>query len=215
MNHKSMIRVLLLVLGLGLFYFTLNAFWILNDPKTTTVSTVRNTMAAGVRSGIVDASSELLQAAAEAYQFMNEIELAEVQSLDYAAAQARIEAAIEHLQRTIWAMEWVIKRAETIGVEPDRVERLRAFDYQQLTTRFNLNSEIMTRVTAFLSQGDVIGLYRQHLANLQRIEESLLYILGEVSAKRRPANERMWTLLHQFNDSTLAANYASLVFYQE
>lgn len=214
MNHKSMIKFVLLMVGIVFFYLTLNAFWLLNDPHIPPNTGSKSILAQGVRGGIVDASSELLLSASEAFQFMNEIELAEVCELDYGSAKVRIEEAIEHLQRSTRAMEWVVDRAEIIGVERERVERLRSFDYHLLTARFNLNNEIMARVTAFLSRGDVVGLYKQHLGDLKAINEILLYIRTEIAAERRPADDRMWLLLHMFNNCTLTANYATLVFYQ-
>jgi hypothetical protein len=72
----------------------------------------------------------------------------------------------------------------------------------------------MAQVATFLGKGNVLGFYSRHVANLQKLLNTLNRIKADLLAGKLSENRVLWSLLQQYSATMMMGNYASLVFYQ-
>jgi hypothetical protein len=205
---------LLLVGSLFLFGSSsahLNAFWVANDPQCP-FSKARTSMI--ICSMITESTSQFLQSASEAFQFMNEVEIAEQSGLNIGAALQRVDLAAAKAEQALKIFYEIIAVGSESSYNLGRIGKLKTFDYQQYARENNLNLEAMNRVSGYLNKGDVLGFYRDHADNLEVLLNILNQIRKDLLAGRLSEKKILWSLLRQYNTIIMTGNYASLVFYQ-
>jgi hypothetical protein len=163
---------------------------------------------------ITEGASELLQSAADAFLFLNEVEVAERDGLNVNAALQRVDLAAARVEQALRLFREIIIAGREAGYEPRRIGKLRDFDYTRFAAENGLNREVMGEVSTLLGKGNVLGFYYRHAGNLQELLGTLQRIRADLLAGRRSDNGVLWTLLQQYNKTLLFGNYASLVFYK-
>jgi hypothetical protein len=205
-------RILQLAIGLvliGTSIAYLNAFWAANDPY----SPFPKKTSLQIGSLITDSASQLLQSASEAFLFMNEVEIAELNGLNFGAALQRVDLASAKVEQALKIFNEIIAVGSETGYDEVRIEKLKAFNYEQFARENGLNRETMTLVAKYLSQGNVLGFYYAHVANLKKLLNILNVIKKNLLDGKLSENKVLWSLLHQYNSTMMFSNYASLVFY--
>jgi hypothetical protein len=207
---KRLVKLVLVLSLIGGSLAYLNAVIAFNDP----VSPFPRQASAQVGDMITDSASELLQSAAEAFLFLNEVEVAEKNGLNVNAALQRVDMAAARVERSMNFFKNIIATGSEAGYEKRRIAKLRDFSYDRFARENGLSMEMMGEVSAFLARGNVLGFYRRHVRNLQTLLNTLTLIKGDLLAGRRSENQILWSLLQQYNHTMLFGNYASLVFYK-
>ncbi len=206
-------RLVKLVLGVVLVAVTivcLNAVMVFNDPD----SPFRGNASAQVGDMITDSASELLQSAADAFLFLNEVEIAGRNGLNVNAALQRVDMAAARVEQAMTLFRNIIATGKEAGYEGRRIAKLRDFSYDRFAQENGLNLETMAEVSSYLGQGNVLGFYRRHIRNLQALLDTLNRIKGDLLAGRLSENQVLWSLLQQYNSTMIFGNYASMVFYK-
>ncbi len=162
---------------------------------------------------ITDSASELLQSASDAFLFMNEIEIADVHSLNSGAALQRIDLATAKVEHTLKIFNEIIAVGSDAVYDEDRIKKLKAFNYGQYARENGLSVEIMSQVAAYLNKGNVIGFCQFYAGNLESLITILNRIKAELLAGKLSENQVLWSLLQQYDSTMMFGNYASLVFY--
>ena len=209
MKKKLMKLVMGLVLiGISIVY--LNAVMVLNDP----VSPFPGRTSVQVGDMITESASELLQSAAEAFLFLNEVEIAEKNGLNVGAALQRVDMAAAKVEQALRLFKDIIAVGREAGYEKNRIGKLKDFSYGQFARDNGLSEETMSEVSAYLANGNVLGFYRRHASNLQTLLNTLQRIKTDLLAGKLSENPVLWSLLQQYNSTMMFGNYASLVFYK-
>lgn len=209
MKRRS-IKFLLGVALIAISIASLNAVIAFNDP----ISPFIGNASTQVGDMITDSASELLQSAADAFLFLNEVEIAGRNGLNVNAALQRVDMAAARVEQAMTLFRNIIATGSEAGYEKRRIAKLVDFSYGQFAKDNGLSAEMMGEVSAYLGRGNVLGFYRHHVRNLQTLLDTLLRIKGDLLAGRRPDNQVLWSLLQQYNHTMLFGNYASLVFYK-
>jgi hypothetical protein len=206
-------RILQLVIGvvlIGISVVYLNGVMVNNDPY----SPFPGKTSALIGSMIADGASQLLQSASDAFLFMNELEIAEQNGLNFGAALQRVDSAAAKVEEALKIFNEIIAIGSEAGYDKGRIGKLKAFNYEQYASENALSSETMTKVASYLGKGDILGFYQRHAENLGTLLNILNTIKDDLLAGKLSENKVLWSLLQQYNSTLMFGNYASLVFYQ-
>jgi hypothetical protein len=207
---KRMFKLTLMAAIIAVSIVYLHGFWSASDPYDP-FSRKNNSE---IGSLISDSALELLQSASEAFQFMNEIEIAEPSGLISGAALRQVDLAIAKVEDALKTFNEAIANGGTVGNEESRVGKLKTFNYESYTRENGLNQETMSLVAAYLGKGNVLGFYQCHVGNLKKLLHILNRIKKDLSEGRLSENKLLGSLLQQYNSTMMFGNYASLVFYR-
>ncbi len=163
---------------------------------------------------ITDSASELLQSASEAFLFLNEVEIAGKNGLNVGSALQRVDMAAARVEQALNLFKNIIAVGSEAGYEKNRIGKLMDFSYGQFARDNGLSEETMNEVSAYLAKGNVLGFYRRHARNLQKLLNTLQLIKTDLLAGKLSENQVLWSLLQQYSSTMMFGNYASLVFYK-
>lgn len=207
---KRLVKLVVGVALVGISIFYLNAVVVLNDPA----SPFPRKVSIQIGDKITEGASELLQSASEAFLFLNEAELAGTNGLNVGEALQRVDMAAARVEQTLNLFKDIIVVGNEAGYDERRIGRLKGFAYDRFARDNGLSVETMSKVSAYLSRGNVLGFYRHHVRNLQALLNTLNRIKADLLAGKLSENQLLWSLLQQYNNTLMFGNYASLVFYK-
>ncbi len=207
---KRMVKLMLGVALIGVSILGLDAIMVFNDPETP----FPGKTSTQIGDMITDSASELLQSAADAFLFLNEVEIASRNGLNVPAALQRVDLAAARVERALLLFKNIIATGHEAGYEPRRIGKLKNFTYDRFARENGLNTETMNEISAYLAEGNVLGFYRRHAHNLQSLLDTLTVIKADLLAGRLSTNQILWSLLQQYNNTMIFGNYASMVFYK-
>lgn len=208
--NKKLVKWIVGVFLVGVSIVCLNAVMVGNDPQ----SPFPGRSSVQIGDMITESASELLQSASDAFLFLNEVELAEKNGLNAGAALQRVDMAAARVEQALALFKNIIATGIDAGYERNRIGRLKGFAYDQFARDNGLSQETMGQVSAFLGRGNVLGFYRRHAYNLQKLLNTLNHIKAELLAGKLSENKVLWSLLQQYNTTMMFGNYASMVFYK-
>ncbi len=207
---KRLVKLIMGVALVGISIFYLNAVVVLNDPA----SPFPRKASIQIGDKITEGASELLQSASEAFLFLNEAELAGANGLNVGEALQRVDMAAARVEQTLNLFKDIIVVGNDAGYDEKRIGRLKGFAYDRFARDNGLSVETMSKVSVYLSRGNVLGFYRHHVRNLQALLKTLNRIKADLLAGKLSENQLLWSLLQQYNNTLMFGNYASLVFYK-
>jgi len=207
---KNLVKWIAGVFFVGVSIFCLNAVMVVNDP----LSPFPGRTSVQVGDMITESASELLQSASDAFLFLNEVELAEKNGLNTGAALQRVDMAAARVEQALALFKNIIATGIETGYEKNRIGRLKGFAYEQFARDNGLSPETMSQVSSYLGRGNVLGFYRRHALNLQKLLNTLNRIKEGLLAGKLAENKVLWSLLQQYNTTMMFGNYASMVFYK-
>jgi len=207
---KRLVKLMLGVVLISVSIVCLNAVMVANDPVAPFVGKT----SIQIGDMITDSASELLQSAAEAYLFLNEVEIAGRNGLNVNAALQRVDMATARVQQALNLFREIIVSGREAGYEKNRLAKLQSFSYDQFARENGLSTEEMSKVSVYLGSGNVLGFYRRHALNLQNLLGTLQSIRADLLQGKLSENRVLWSLLQQYNNTMIFGNYASMVFYK-
>jgi hypothetical protein len=207
---KRLVKLMLGVVLISVTIVGLNAVMVLNDPDAPFVGKT----SIQIGDMITDSASELLQSAAEAFLFLNEVEIAGRNGLNVNAALQRVDMATARVQQALDIFREIIVTGREAGYERNRLAKLQSFSYDQFARENGLSTEEMSKVSAYLGRGNVLGFYRRHVLNLQNLLGTLQSIRADLLQGKLSENRLLWSLLQQYSNTMIFGNYASMVFYK-
>ena len=204
-NSKLLKGLAIGLMAIG-FFVGLNAFIVLNGiPPCDGMG--------AIGSLTVDAASNFLQSNADVLLFLNEVEISEYNGFNFVRALELVVSAIEKLEkaRADYAQMSTLSDSPCHGMVMSG--KLQTFDYGRLVAEEQLNKEIMGLAAAYLVKGDVAGVYKKMLADVDVILADLYAMRETLKKEVQPGLDSCWILLHRYSDAILFGNYVTLVFY--
>lgn len=153
----------------------------------------------------LDSNSEMLK-------FLNKIEMAEVNGMDYTELQSIINRAIENMENARDIYTLIIAIAKETPYDQDVINQLKLFDYSGYSERNLLMKEIFAIVTNFLKAEDVTGAYIKIKADMNSILNQLYQIKSSVDANKFPDISLLWRVNQNYSSLMLFGMYMSEVF---
>ncbi len=161
---------------------------------------------------VIEGAGCFLRSNSDMQLFLNKIELSELNGMDYSELQNIINSAIENMENAKETYINLISIAKVTPYNPSVIEKLQFFDYSGFQEDNKLNSEIFKQVEAFLSNGDVTGMYIHLKSDIDSILEKLYNIKSNVDSSTFPDIQKIWRANQEYLESLLFGQYVARIF---
>lgn len=162
---------------------------------------------------VVEGAGYYLQSYSDMLLLLNRVEMSGTHGLNYEEAQTIINSAIEQLERAKTAYFGLKTLAAVTPYNPEVINLLVTFDYKSFQEEKGLNPSIFARVEAFLSKGDVTGVYDQLYEDVNAILGKLYNVKNSLDKNGFPVLEELWRINQLFSDSISFGQDIAEVFY--
>ncbi len=207
MNKLNVLSVLVVVM-IGALCLTspLQAAWVGNDGGGGGKSGSR------AEEFIIQGASYYLQSYSDFLLLLNESETGLIKGFDLTRAQQVIESGLDKLRVSEENYLLALAIIKKTVFDEAWLKALSAFDYERLAAERHLYPQVINQVAAFLTKGDVAGLYQQMADNLEGMITNLQALKEKAQEGILPGMEALRTLYRQYSDFMTSGYYASLVF---
>ncbi len=94
------------------------------------------------------------------------------------------------------------------------IQKLKEFDYNSFLSNNNFSPEIFNEVSAYLSSGDVRGVYGEILFKMSSIKGKIENIKDTGSGYKLPDSDLLLNVSQEFSDLILFGQYVTRIFKQ-
>jgi len=162
-----------------------------------------------LKNSMIDASALFLQSFASANMVLGEGELADKGFFNIDNSLSFANETIQKLEQARYKYNEAYKTAKTLNYVNAKIDQLKRFDYTKFAENSKLNPAIMNSVSGYLSSGDVVGLYKKNIDNIDSILIVLNAIKAKLEAGTQPDVTEYWDLLRKYSENLLFGNYAT------
>ncbi|MCX6581963.1 MAG: hypothetical protein NT166_17475 [Candidatus Aminicenantes bacterium] len=167
-----------------------------------------------IKTYVLQGAGYFLNSYSDILLFLNKIELAELNGVDYIELQNIVTRAGENIQQQKDAYLNLTQLADATPYDPAVIDQLSSFDYAAFQREKALNSVIFADVQSYLSKGDIRGVYHRFLAVAETLQAQLNTIKTDIDAGRYPQPSALWNLDQISAQSLLFGQYTAEVFYR-
>jgi hypothetical protein len=160
---------------------------------------------------LVNGAVGFIDSNCEALLLLREYEISSNAPFSIANALLRTENALNKLEESRKSFSDALKLGETCGYVKTYRDMLIAFDYDAYIREEKLNSEIANSVACYLKKGDVLGMYRKNIDNIDELIETLKNIQSILRNNAKPDISIFWRLLQKYSISKLYGNYMTVL----
>lgn len=167
-----------------------------------------------IRTYVIRGAGYFLSAHSDILLFLDKTELAELDGVDYTELQGIITNALQHMQQ---AGDTYFNLTQTADITPynmEVIDQLVQFDYAAFQQEKGLNAVIFADAAAYLSKGDIRGIYHRFLSVCENLLVQLNAIKADIDARRFPQAQDLWNLNQYTGKSLLFGQYTAQVFHQ-
>lgn len=161
---------------------------------------------------VIEAAGHFLESHSDFLLFLNRIELADLNGVDYSELQSMINNTIANMENAKTKYNELTQIADAAPYDQSFITGLLNFDYASLQQDKSLNSVIFNEVENYLSTGDIRGIFHKTLADTQHILDMLTLIKSAVDAETLPETEDLWRVNQAYSETQLVGQYAAEVF---
>ena len=144
--------------------------------------------------------------------FLNEVELGELNGVNFSSLQLHIDAATAYMKTCQNTYNSLNILADSTPYKEDFISRLKEFDYDAFRKEKKLTLEIFEEVKSYLKKGDIKGMYKKALLETQQILDSLNGMKEEVDSFYAPTTDKIWELNNSYYNLTIWGQYSSMIF---
>ncbi len=160
---------------------------------------------------LVTGAAGFIDSNCEALLLLREYEISSNSSFSITNALLRTENALNKLEESKKSFTDALNLGETCGYVKTFRDMLIDFNYDACILEEKLNSEIANSVAHYLKKGDVLGMYRKNIENIDELIDILKDIQGTLKNNAKPDITVFWRLLQKFSISKLFGNYATVL----
>ncbi len=203
----KILKIGILIAAILSTVFNLYGYMVLNDTDPVFQGPERGSISDLLVNGAVG----FIDSKCEVLLLLREYEISANESFSITNAILRTETALNKLEEARKYYSDALKIGEACGYVKTYRDMLIAFDYDAYISEEKLNSEIANSVSFYLKRGDVLGLYRKNIDNIDELIEILKNIKSTLSNNAKPDITVFWSLLQKFSISKLFGNYATVL----
>jgi hypothetical protein len=163
---------------------------------------------------IPGAAVNFLESTRDFEDFLKEVEKSELYGPNYPVLQAAVEKAIVGMENARCNYEEIVNISEDLEMDVVILEKLIAFDYDGLQSKYHLNPSIFDKVAAFCQGGDVVGIYNHTLNTINAILKNLYHIKAEIDKESLPELYIIWETGQIYFDIQMFGQYVSRIFFE-
>ncbi len=161
---------------------------------------------------IASGGAVFLDSSGQYTQFVSLYELSEISRPNYKAMTKYLAAAVEAMEKATRAYDQLSGMAREIPYNQGVINRLAEFDYEAFQESRGLIPSIFLDVQAYLSTGDVRGVYAEFHLRAGAILDALQKIKASVDGERLPEVSAVWRLNQKYASLKLFGQYVAEVF---
>jgi hypothetical protein len=160
---------------------------------------------------VILGATHFLNSKSNADLLLMEYEKSGRQEFNFTLALEYVEKAIAELEISKEKYVKATEIGERLGYIETKQSWFKEFNYDTFIVENNLNREIAGIVKGYLIKGDVLGVYRHNLDNIDGILTTLSSIRDQVKIGKKPDISIFWNLLQQYSEATLFGNYSTVI----
>jgi hypothetical protein len=171
-----------------------------------------STLTPPLKTYVIESAGYFLNSHSDYQAFLNRVEMAEINGIDYNNLKEILYSAIENMEKAKSAYSNLKATSEKIPYNQAVIDKLMKFDYNGFRVQYGLIEPIFKKVKAFLSKGDIAGLDKTSLANMDTILKKLYEIKAAVDKDQFPEIALLWRINQLYIEDHLFGQYVSEVF---
>lgn len=164
-----------------------------------------------IRMLIVESAGHLLNSYSGMLTLLNRVEMSELNGPNTAEIRELTDRVIEDMEKANCTIQLLKTTADQTPYYQPVIQRLLTFDFDGLQMDRGLNAVIFAEVKAYLSQGDIRGLYASFLDNTEEILDLLYTVKASVNADKLPDLHSLWRINQDYMSLITSGQYTSEV----
>jgi hypothetical protein len=217
-NKKGVIRIVIIIFFMTLFigelfpWATYNAIGSGYVEGGQSGSSGIKELTPGIEDLVITGGGYFLHSKADFLLCLNKIELSPLQGIDYTEVQDLLKSAIHNIEKAGGNYGRLVTIAYVTPYRIDVIEKLKAFDYDNLLEEKGLNAVIFKDMQSYLSVGNLRGLHSRALMDTMNILTLLYRLKPAVDSGQIPVLEDLWRLNQAYAEAHLLGQYTAEVF---
>jgi hypothetical protein len=144
--------------------------------------------------------------------FLQNVEASELNKADYESLQSSLDKAIEKMEKAREIYAELVKKTESIPYNESAIEKVKKFNYERFRERNHLKKEIFDKVKGFLINGDIRGIYKEVLSQINSMTRDAKVIRTKLKTQKSILASEVWHLNQLYSDSMFFGQYVAQVF---
>jgi hypothetical protein len=165
-----------------------------------------------LRDYLIDGAANFLDSYSHTLAFLKEIELGELQGLDFIALNSLVDKAISVMEASSLSYANLRQLAYNTPYNEDMIRELMTFNYTAYLKSNDLNRIVFKEVQFYLQHGDVRGAYDKMWLDTIYILDVLHGIKSTISSNTMPEGAPLWKLNQYYSESLLFGQYMAGIF---
>lgn len=217
-NKKGVIRIGIIIVFVALFVSeslpiaTYNGSGSGYDEGGQSGSSGIKELTPGIEDLIITGAGFFLRSQSDFLLCLNKIELFPLEGVDYTEVQDLLRSAIHNMGKARENYGRLVAIAYITPYRRDVIEKLKAFDYDNLMEEKGLNAVIFKDMQSYLRAGNLRGLHSRALLNTMHILAMLYRLKPYINSDQLPVLEDLWRLNQAYAEAHLLGQYTTEVF---
>lgn len=158
---------------------------------------------------IVEGGSYLYKANSKILQFFGLVEAGEIYGIDYDELKNVVGLAIQNQELAVDSYTTLISVAEGKSYNPEKTDQLKKFYYESYKRKNSLNGDVFDKVKNYLSNGDILGSYRETYYESLLTLHTLYSIYQTIESRQLPEYRVLWRLNQRLLQALLFGQYCA------
>lgn len=163
---------------------------------------------------VLKGAGYFLNGYADTLLFLNTVELAKLEGPQYDRLARIITDAAEDMENAYATYAALEQEAAQAPYNPGVIRQLEMFDYNGFMEKNNLNPDIFKKVEAYLSKGNIRGVYHYLYTAVESILQVQYRVKVAVEAGKSPDVADLWILNQTYSEALLFGQYVAQIFYE-
>lgn len=173
---------------------------------------IRSTSQSDLASRIARGAGFFLKSYADFLNFVTQLELADLDGIDFSRLQADLNRLIANLESAKQEYTAFKQQADVTPYDPVTLAILSTFDYNAYQEKRQVIQSIFNRVTAFLAKGHIRELCEYAFLLNDDILERAYFVKAQLDSGTLPDTQYMKDLNQAFAQSLLFGQYTATIF---
>ncbi len=222
MRTNTPLKVFLVVSIFTLFTTNATAFYCFNgsDLGFDKTAGITASLSGGslqsnsIQGYVVEGASYFLKSYSDFLLFFNEIEVSELEGVNYEDIQSRLTNAIEKMEYAREVYIGLTEKAAVTPYNPTVIAKLLDFNYDLFRKKNNLIEPVFKDVRFYLSKGKIREMYGRGLLITEEILEKAKAVKAKFDVYELPDASMLYDLSELCSRSFLFGRYVARVFWE-
>lgn len=160
---------------------------------------------------IVKGSQYYLTAAAYTHQMLAEVEKSSLETLNSATTLKLVNKIKVDLDLSLSFYHKALVAAENAQYNENKIELFTLFNYDNYIAETGLNENIAKKVQEYLVKGDIIGIYKQNIQNIEELRTAIISMQSQLNKGITPDITLSWNIYQKIAETSLFGNYSTIM----